>query len=104
MVPGGVGVTEFRLLCTDRGQHRTYALARILVGRTLSDFVVLSDSDKSFRPAGRVSFLGDSPRYDEFRCAGCGRNPRIDHEKLVRSVRELCRLGRTELDISQLGF
>lgn len=103
-LPHGGGVAELRIVCTDRGQHRTYALARVLVGPGFTDFVPLSDSDKSFRAAGRMTFLEEVPEYDEFRCAGCGRNPRIGHEKLIELVDELCRLGRTELDVSLLPF
>ena len=103
------GVAELRIVCTDRGQHRKHALARILVGPGLTDFLTasdndLSESDKSFRAAGRMTYLGEVPEYDEFRCVGCGRNPRIDHETLVGLLRELCRLGRTELDVSALPF
>ena len=103
-LPHGGGVAELGIVCTDRGHQRTYALARVLVGSGLTDFVQVSDSDKSFRAAGRMTFLGEVPEYDEFRCVGCGRNPRIDHETLVGLLRGLCRLGRTELDVSLLPF
>jgi hypothetical protein len=57
----------------------------------------------SFRPAGRESTFGASD-YDEFYCAGCGRNTRVMHQKLMATIRQLQEAGTSELDISLLPF
>jgi hypothetical protein len=94
---------EIEFICTDRGQHRPYRLLQAMVGPGPDDFDPLTDHT-SFRPADRVSLFGVGSTYDEFYCAGCGRNPRIEHEKFVELRRGLHLEGITKLDISQLPF
>lgn len=48
--------------------------------------------------------FGGAPEFDEFFCAGCGKNLRINHQKLVELVQRFGQLGITVLDISQLPF
>lgn len=99
----GSSFTEFRFFCTDKGQHREFPLRTVMVRAGSADFFDLSEY-LSFRPAGRVSMFGGAPGFEEFFCAGCGRNVRIHHEKLVELVRRLRDVGLTVLDISHLPF
>jgi len=88
---------EFGFVCTDKGQHRRYPLLRAMVRPESDDLMPLAEYT-SFRPAGRESTSGASD-YDEFYCAGCGRNTR-----LIATIRQLQEAGISELDVSLLPF
>lgn len=94
---------EIKFICTDRGQHRPYPLLQAMVGPGPDDFDPLTDYT-SFRPADRVSIFRAGSNFDVFYCAGCGRYPRIMHEKFVALLQGLHREGIAEFDISQLDF
>lgn len=100
---GGHGFTQFDFICTDKGQHREFALRAVMVRAGSADFFDVAEY-VSFHPAGRQSMFGGAPEFDEFFCARCGRNPRINHHKLAELVERLLQLGITVLDISRLPF
>ena len=94
---------EIEFICTDRGEHRPYRLLQAMVGPGPDDFDPLTDNT-SFRPADRQSLFGGGSTYDEFYCAGCGRNPRIKHERFVALLQGLHREGIAKFDVSQLNL
>jgi len=99
---GGPTFIEFAFVCTDKGQHRRYPLLRAMVRPESDDLLPLAEHT-SFRPAGRESTFGASD-YDDFYCAGCGRNTRVIHQKLMAAIRQLQEAGISELDVSLLPF
>jgi hypothetical protein len=97
------GCIEIEFICTDRGEHRPYRLLQAMVGPGPDDFDPLTDNT-SFRPADRQSLFGGGSTYDEFYCAGCGRNPRIKHERFVALLPRLHQEGIAKFDVSQLNL
>jgi len=94
---------EVEFQCTSRGAHRPYPLHLAMVGPGPEDFDSLTNYT-SFRPADRQSPFGGGSAYDEFYCAGCGRNTRIMHEKFVALRQGLHRERIRKFDVSQLPF
>lgn len=94
---------EIEFVCTNRDKHRPYRLLQAMVGPGTDDFDELTDYT-AFRRADQVSLFGGGSAYDEFYCAGCGRNPRMLHEKFVALRQGLHREGIPKFDVSQLDF
>jgi hypothetical protein len=97
------GWIEIEFVCTNTGAHRPYRLLQAMIGPGPLDFDPLT-YDTSFRPADRETLFLGGRTFDEFYCAGCGRNPRIGHAKFVRLLRRLHQEGVGTLDISHLPF
>lgn len=95
--------TEFDFVCTDKGQHRPFPLGKVMFRPGFDELIVVSEHS-SFRAAGRASVFGGAPGYHDIKCVNCGRNPRIEDQKLVECVQRLGELGVTILDVSRLPF
>jgi hypothetical protein len=94
---------EIEFICTNRRKHRPYSLLKAMVGPGPDDFDELTDYT-AYRRADRVSMFGAESAYDESDCPGCGRNPRMMHEKFVKLRQGLHREGITRFDLSKLDF
>jgi hypothetical protein len=92
---------EVEFVCTKSGAHRPYRLLQAMIGPGPDDFDPLTNNT-SFRSADSVSLLGGGSAYDEFYCAGCGRNTRIKHDKFVALLQRLHQGGLATFDVSQL--
>ena len=93
-----------KFICTGSNQrrHREFQLAEVIVGH--GDGVIEMAEHTSFRPAERFSVFGGASSYDEFFCAKCRRNPRIDHDKFLALIRQLREKDIQVCDISHLPF
>jgi hypothetical protein len=112
-----------KIICTDKGQHKRYALARAVWDPSHGDdgHVRLTHGlvgpwlpPAGWTPKGEGLFAwGEWEATAEshvpreayvFWCPGCNRTPQIKHEKFWQMIDDFVRVGFPLLDISRLPF
>lgn len=122
-----------KLICTDKGQHKRYGLARAIWDPWALEFGVTAEAGRlrlshggvgpwlppnGFGSPGETAQTREAAREARLRnvndhtpvdayvfwCPGCNRTPQIKHAKFWQMVEDFVRVGVPLLDISRLPF
>lgn len=116
----GRALTEFTIMCADRGQHPRRTLVTLApraprtqgawvgdqadLGSTWAGWEPLAEIDRGGGVVrARGCTVGHNGRPWRFRCLTCGRAPEISDTRLGRKVMGLIEHGVFTLDISLIG-